>query len=424
MYYIIIFIILILVAWILRRYIIAAYCKRGGFTGGAVGAVGAVGTDIIEYLKTASIDDIYKNLLAKLSKSDICETIIGEGAMGVVRTPKVGAERAITVGKKNIILPVVIKSSKTDPDSIFRQHHDKRLYIYSYRDITAEAIMLLAVRKLWEEKRSPHLPLILDYGTCNSETVNEIVIERQGLSTPFTYEINWIDELPFWRPVSTLRTSITNSMATLGELLQYIAMGSKQCKLPNGVTCDVTTLLDYITISYLHTHDLLFSNGIMLQDMHPDNLFIHWLGESSHMGDRGIGGVEKIYYRVGKEYLGIETYGLLLKIGDIGASIYKPRKDIFVFGQCGNIEIASSIVDKIFFAQHTCAKFLKMLTDVVPFDFRKDMVSWNILTHYPYSTYDWTLPAGIKLLTPSELLSKYTKYFVPRPNENDKIIII
>jgi hypothetical protein len=404
--------------------------------------------DILEYLESASIDDIEKNIVPQLKNDVVCDKFIGEGYMGIVSESAIGPTVKMMIGKKEIEIPVVIKKSKKNSESIFGTYKGKtRLIVYSFQDITAEAIILLAIKRLWVKQESPHLPLMVGYGTCGDNFINTIITEKQGLKEEYVYPKDYVDDSPLYIENSKTEPNIRTSMTTLRELLYFVManlesrntslesrntfLDGDKCVLPNGVVCDVPKLVDYICISYLHTYNLLFDNGIALFDMSLDNIFIHWLNDSSYMGERNIKNTEFIYYKSNttQKYIEINTYGFLLKVGDIGCSIYKIRDDLFVLGMAGNPRLCDDIIDDIYNKVYTYGSFLFSVNMfLTPHNIRTKTNIYEIICNPPFDGYLFNYTPTKRIMksipSPNELLSKFTKYMVDEPQKNDKSIII
>jgi hypothetical protein len=217
-------------------------------------------------------------------------------------------------------------------------------------------------------------------------------------------------------------------MSTLGDLLNYIKIrrDGENILLPNNEMCNIVEICDYLTISYLHTHNLCMKHHVSLLDMHSENIFIHWLGKNSYMGDKNIGNIKHIIYKVNNEYIKIDTHGFILKIGDIGSSIVHPRDDIFILGQAVNLEKNYILVDQAVRPNFSCHYFLFNLGSLPGVLFRKT-IAYQILSNYPYSEEpSIIIPYELldDMLTPNEMLQSFSKYFVNEPTESSDTLII
>lgn len=104
-------------------------------------------------------------------------------------------------------------------------NQDNELFIYSDRNIVAEAIILYYIRQLIDKKLSPHLPYIVNHSKCNDLTklpIDRFAIERHGLDEDITVKKSGfvLDPLLFHDSGSDnniFKTKIT----TFGELMKY-----------------------------------------------------------------------------------------------------------------------------------------------------------------------------------------------------------
>ena len=63
--------------------------------------------------------------------------------------------------------------------------------------------------------------------------------------------------------------------------------------------------------------------------MHNENIFIHWLNDNYYLDDINIKNTKYIYYKFKNKI--IKIFRFLLKIGDVGYFIVKPKLNIFFF---------------------------------------------------------------------------------------------
>lgn len=394
--------------------------------------------DIVKFIKKETLVTIEKNLLENMNNQVYCDKVLGKGLLGEVTIPGVNNYMDITT-KNNIKikLPIVIKKANSEGNVNIKILNDK-LYIYADFDITLEAIILAYFNKLWHKKLSPHLPLMIGYSCCNNKEnirVNKIIAERHGLLKNVKFNIEGYSDDEFWhipkpdRPFES--PFIFNSeMGTLLSLCKYVIAQMKDgvITLPNNETCDVVELFDYLTISYIHTHQLLHKNNIIISDMHSKNIFIHWLNNDSYLGDMNISNIKYINYKFGNKILKIKTFGLLLKIGDVGTAIIEPRKDVLILGQCQNLENNIKLLDQMlksnYFVFWGIVSFKHILPDII----YSKMVLNKILGNYPYNEIVQYLPFPHKLLDnflePNELLGKFDKYIVDNVSKNDDTLIV
>jgi hypothetical protein len=299
------------------------------------------------------------------------------------------------------------------------------LYIYCSRGISTEAIILYFLRPIIKEKLSPHLPLIIGHSKCDNETkqpIDRFITERHGLDEVVEMKLNGHYEIPLWRKVpdyDPLNPTIKNNITNLQELCNYINLEKSpdnSITLPNKYKCMITDLFNYICISYIVTYDLLFKKGIYLRDMHFANIFIHWLNDNSYMYDQYIGDVEYIFYKCNNKYYKIKTFGFIIKIGDAGACIIRPREDLYIVGQANDLDKTYPIVKSaIGFQNHF--DFLSGFSHSVPFDIFKKTIAFEILSSHPYDKLFW-MNMDLKLIkdmkSSEELLEFYNKYSIDK----------
>lgn len=288
---------------------------------------------IYNIIYKGKIDEIEQNVLGFLDKyATYCDQVLGEGYFGKVYISNFG--QSVTIATKNMLipLPAVIKQAKNVESFVIKKIDDK-LYIYSQNGITTEALILFLISKLWYDSLNPHTPFILGIEKCTQipNTLSKIVIERQG----------WFDKMSIpnmlYRPMMLHRTSIDTFFATLYDLYYYCITTMQKnmhVKLVNGIDVYLPDLLDNLFISYMHTSYIIRNKlGIILNDQHQHNIFIHWISKNSYIGEKSMKDVEYIYYEIDKnKYIKINTYGLLLKLGDLGTSIVIPNKNVYIIG--------------------------------------------------------------------------------------------
>ncbi len=400
---------------------------RGNTITGSAEKTSSGNKSIKEFLASESIKDIQDNIFDFISKSDICDVQLGQGMMGSVYQRKIGDTYPLTLNNKIVDFPIIIKFSNDNSGTEFTSKIiDNKLYIYSFLDMSAEALMLSIVRDMWMSELCPHVPLMLDYSACNANKVTRICTERQGLSKPITIKIPWLNETQMWRKVDKLNTSYDTTLATLYDLAEYICIyrNDNIIKLPNNIEVPIDKLIDQFTISYLFTHDLLARHGLYLQDMHSKNIFIHWLNTESYLGNKHIADIKKIRYKINNKIFEIETYGILLKVGDIGASIYKPRDNVYLLGQCGNIDLSAPILNQIVTPQHSCWFFIENMLSLFPHSIISNTISHKIMTSAPYKEWNKSGFDLTKLLTPIKLLNQFDSFVIKEDNKADNILVI
>ena len=395
--------------------------------------------NIIKFIKDAPIETIQLELSKKLFDNETyCDQPTAEGMIGEVIISAVGKTMNVNINKTTILMPVVIKKAHTYVGTFDMKIIDNILYVYSYRDLTGEALILIYITDLWQQGLSPHLPFMIGYGTCGSDNkviVNKIITERQGLEKKIKININRLDSEPLIYPKPNYDPNDHNyktNFATLDDLLEYILMHEKNgtILLPNNISCDVAKLCDYLVISYLHTYTILAKHGITLLDMHTSNIFIHWLNENSYMGEKNINKVRNIIYDLGTGiYLKIETYGLVLKIGDVGASIVHPKDDVYLIGHGVDLEKTHHIVKYLTTYPSLAVYFLCYFKILLPYSIYQKTIISNILSQHPYSELVLVLDTVSfelldKMEQPIDILKKFTKYFTDEADSSIDTLIV
>jgi hypothetical protein len=342
--------------------------------------------------------------------------------MGIVYEPVVNNK--ILINKK-IELPVVIKYSKNDGEFSISEI-DKKLYICGFQNITTEAIILSYINKLWH--LNPHLPYMIGYSMCNNgKQVNKIITHKQGLTKNVEIESkNFYNEDPIWGNKFNINNS--NNIATLYELFKYIIIkidNKNKVKLPNNEICDVTELLNYLTISCICTHHFLHKNNIICNDIYSSNIFIHWLDNNSYLGKN----IKYIYYKINKKIIKIKTFGIILKIGDTGAFMVNPRKNLYIIGYATNLHDNYKVLKQMMKENYSVVQFINNFKYHLNEYIYNKTIAFKILNSHPYNKLYLSLNTTKllnQLLTPIELLDNYFfSYYVNKINvDNKKNIVV
>lgn len=296
--------------------------------------------NIIKYLEKAGVDTIRKEIYNKIgSMTYVCEERIGSGFFGRVYAPTISPFMYVTVkDNTRVQLPIVVKES-LHPDGYFGVRSAtkaKKVYLYSVKDITAEAIMLYFISKFWYEVKLPYAPFIVSVHKCNFEggmenlPIDHIVTERQGLfdmvSVDFKGEFTDID--------------IPRKYSRFEHLGHLIDAGINLCDekynfaLNNGkIKMNIINLINMSVLHVLIAMDYCTRRGLMLTDQHMGNIFVHWIDEWSAVGGRSITKMREICYKLpsGKTVLAPVEH-ILIKIGDIGTSCLKLNKKVWIMG--------------------------------------------------------------------------------------------
>lgn len=394
--------------------------------------------DLVEFIKKQKLSIIKKELLDKMNNRRYCDIILGKGFVGEVYVPQINdVVDVITSTNKKIHMHIVVKKSNVEGTINIKMINTK-LYIWGYQTIVTEAIILSFFNKLWHQKISPHLPYMVGYSSCGSKNnlfVDKIITERHGLFKNVTVKMEGYDENPIWHPIQYPFGKVKNdlvfssNLGTLQDLIKFMCLerNDYMIKLPNGQKCNIIEMIDYLCISYIHTHDLLQKNGIILSDMHGANIFIHWLNKNSHLDDTHIGSTESIYYKLGKQFIKIKTFGILLKIGDVGTAIIMPRKYLMILGQAVDLEKNLGVVKQMIKPNYLVFWFIHDLKNMLPVNIYEKSIAYQIMSSYPYNEIVDRIPIDYSLLNdmllPEQLLKYFDKYFVSKINKEEKYLV-
>jgi hypothetical protein len=370
--------------------------------------------DIIKKSDTKTIKEEFMNFLYQYTY--YCDEYLGEGFFGRVSTPNFGPTVDVLIGDSYMTLPTAVKQLKHLDGKFNIYEQDDKLYMVSEKTLTSEMIMLYMISKLWYDERTPHLPFLLGVDSCgggDSGLISKIVIERHGI-------ITWFNQIKkptilrdrFKTPYWLTRQNHLSNMATLDDLFLFCVLNREsetKITLPNDKTVHVPDLLDYLFISYLHTAHILYKDlHLILSDQFTKNIFVHWLGKFSQMGKTNIGDVKNIYYQIGKDkYIKCETYGILLKLGDLGTCVMKPRDNVYVIGDVYNQD--KHIKDFKKYDSYV-ASYTEMFMNIVGGTFPPEILTktrvWKLYQKAPFNTItDLGAPIDIALPTELEVLN-------------------
>ena len=392
---------------------------------------------IVNFIEDATFEEIQKwlNIFLRFTHGgNMCDQYLGSGFIGSVKRNAFGPTYTLHYDNNvDVTIPIVIKQTNVE-NELATIIIDNDLYIYNSRGINVEAIIMYFMKPLIMLKLSPHLPLIIEHGKCmenENQPVDRIVAEMHGLGEEIYMHLKGFYESPMWRPnpiYDPENPFIVTTFTTIADMCLYINIKSganDEMILPNKVTCNVIELLDYMAISYLVTYDLMTKFNIHLLDMHPDNIFIHWLNKNSFMADQYIGNTKYIFYKVGDVFYKIKTFGLLLKLGDVGACIIHPKKDLYIVGQVYDIETTYPII-KTLVNTTKCHDFFNNFYSLKTVIYR-ELAAHAINNSAPYDEMNWT---GItqeqfnQMLNPEQMLHKFfSKYAVDKIDETDDYLV-
>lgn len=385
--------------------------------------------DIVEFIKRSNIEDIKNNLINLIYNKRYCPDVLGQGNVGRAFVPKIGPKETVKIGKSSASLPIVIKESLGSGEFTL-EIIDSILYVYGIDNMTAEAIILSYVNKLWYEKKSPHLPLMIGYSCCGirnnlkTKNVDTIATEKHGLDEKVGMDLGYL--YPYALQIhDESRTEVFSStINTFSSLFKYVlSQNSEEVMLPNGIKCNFAELCDYICIGYIHTFNLLMKHNIYVLDMHTDNIFIHWLGENSYMGDVQMVDVESIVYKINDKMYATKTFGFLIKLGDMGGSIVIPRNDVIILGTASDMINNRALIPAMTKSNFQLNLFFIELQSMVPRFFFEKTVAHNISKCEPYNKISWVNQAYTEknraaLFSPYQLINFYARYEIKQVPKN------
>jgi hypothetical protein len=345
--------------------------------------------DILNFIKENDIYKIKNDLQSLLENTTYCDNIIGNGSYGYVRTPPVDKHLPIVIGDKKTYVPIVIKDQISNKNEKFEMDIiDEKLYICGNFCLMTEALILMHINKLWH--KTVHLPIMLGYSSCrNNGTINRIISMKYGLD--FYAEINLSNGIYNTRNILFDSREIMNMktmVSTIGDLFTYIYINKKEdgtIILPNGILCkNISKLYDYMCISYLATHYQLTQNNIYPIDMHPENIFVHWLNDASHYEGNNIKKVKNIVYKIKNKYYNIETYGFVIILGDVGLFMIDVRDDIILIGQMYDVREKYKLIRKMMTPEYSNTHFLLNYGSLLSQKEYSKTIAYKINSFEPY----------------------------------------
>jgi hypothetical protein len=273
--------------------------------------------------------------------------------------------------------------------------------------------------------------LILGYGTCLEKTkINKIITIRHGLDKEI--------EVDLTGKVYEKNKKHKSYITTLQDLFNYIYFSKHKdgsVILPNGIKCDnISELYDYICISYLATYHLLTINKIYPQDMYDENIFIHWLNDTSYYNYENIKDCKNIIYKVKNKYYKIKTFGFVIILGDCGKFLVEAKKDVIITGFVGHVDKEMKNPHKMIMNRATNCNIDIILRcyDMLTSNELKNSIAYQIL--FNLKEYNsqilapmwklWSIPITNNLSTLELLDFYYKKYGVDKYTKNKNTILI
>jgi hypothetical protein len=382
--------------------------------------------EIIKFISKSDKKTIKNKLLDIIEYNKFCPTVLGKGAFGIAYIPE-SKNIELNIDNEKVYLPVVVKEANkltNEPDINIDIIGNKLYIVGNNNGITAEAIILMYIKQLYQ--KTVHLPLILGYGTClKKNKINKIITTRYGLSKEMEVDLKNLSG-------NKKHKSYITTLKDLFNFIYFTKNKDGSVILPNGIKCsNISELYDYICISYLATYHLLTKNKIYPQDMHEDNIFIHWLNDTSYYNNENIKDCKNIIYKVKNKYYKIKTFGFVIVLGDCGMFFLEAKKDVIIIG-FGHVDQEMKNLHKMVMngATKNNMDIIRCYDMLTPNEF-KNSIAYNIINSNPYNLYPlapfwkmWEDPITNNLSTPELLDFYYKKYGIDNYTKNKNTILI
>ncbi len=382
--------------------------------------------EIIKFISKSDKKTIKNKLLDTIEYNKFCPTVLGKGAFGIAYIPE-SKNIEVNIDNEKVYLPVVVKEANkltNEPDINIDIIGNKLYIIGNNNGITAEVIILMYIKQLYQ--KTVHLPLILGYGTClKKNKINKIITTRYGLSKEMEVDLKNLSG-------NKKHKSYITTLKDLFNFIYFTKNKDGSVILPNGIKCgNISKLYDYICISYLATYHLLTKNKIYPQDMHEDNIFIHWLNDTSYYNNEKIKDCKNIIYKVNNKYYKIKTFGFVIVLGDCGMFFLEAKKDVIIAGN-GHVDKEMKNPHKMVMngATKNNMDIIRCYDLLTPNEF-KNSIAYNIINSNPYNLYPlapfwkmWEVPNTNNLSTPELLDFYYEKYGIDNYTKNKNTILI
>lgn len=406
--------------------------------------------NVIKYIKehdNQNIKDALPEIIYNIVQ--MCEQKIGEGGHGIVKKLNYGNIVSVYVKDTYIIMRTVIKQYKhigkydslmytqkdyiKDIEEYKKEQYDyeKLLKVKIPKNLTVfygeyhplyETIGLMYLSKMWYDELTPHVPYLIMPMTCNTENmIDHLLLEMNGLINPINSDRK--RQMPGIYDQTVENTYLETVNALLKHISSNFIVENNKilCWIPNlqqpdldeiaVEVVDVIELIDSLTLSFLFTYEHVWREAKMiLTDQYTQNVFIHWLSDGSHMGKRNIMNTKEIVYLVKNKKYKIRTNGIILKIGDVGSSVIKPKEDLMIIIDLND----KSSVQKAMYLERI-PTYIEFIGDVyyhLPKVIAEKTIVNQILTSKEFETYS-TVAGGVNLDDPHpiDLIEKYFKKF-------------
>jgi hypothetical protein len=296
--------------------------------------------NIIDYLQKNKNSDIKKDIYDKLYLiTQKCTDNISEGYFGKVYTPLLSPFIEINVKGMSIRMVAAIKQIQHEGSFNYLEKKN-RLYLYSDRDLTAEAIILFYVSKWWYNSMMPYSPFLANVHNCfnrDSSPIDHLVTQRYGMFKDISTEklgpnlYNNGSPIEFSHKMETLWNVLLHGLNTCDDKMIFDVPADDYLKFPGG-KLNLVDFMDNIILHTLIAFDYFQRSGIALLDQHSSNIVLEWIGEYSTVGAKSMSKVKNIYYPTGKkgEYIVAPVNMCIPKLIDLGSSVLKLRDDLWI----------------------------------------------------------------------------------------------
>ena len=391
--------------------------------------------NIINFLKNNNNKTIKDKIITEIAGlTYACQDKIGEGYFGKVYTPLI--PNVGTIKLKNdtyTYVPIAVK--EVTHNGVFDfVDTKKRLYLYSDRELTCEAMLLYFISKYWYESKCPYAPFLVSVHKCftdnQSALIDHLVTERHGIFESYDSFSQGVHIVGNGNTMDS-----THKLETFYNLLhagfdKYDDKYNFNIELMNAKF----NLIDMIDNLMLHTliyMDYCTKHGLILVDQHLNNIFVSWINDTTTIGGKKMKPVKNIYYTIGKnEHIEAPVNLIIPKIGDVGSSVLKMRDDLWIVTDLINVRNVEKI-SKLFGSY--VPPYLLMfdgLKNVVPYDvfsktLLKDIYDDNKIISQNYSVMTQCVEPA-KFPTESQLLKKYYKKYLVSdlPKDSETVFIV
>jgi hypothetical protein len=168
--------------------------------------------------------------------------------------------------------------------------------------------------------------------------------------------------------------------------------------------------------------------------MYDENIFIHWLNDTSYYNYENIKDCKNIIYKVKNKYYKIKTFGFVIILGDCGKFLVEAKKDVIITGFVGHVDKEMKNPHKMIMNRATNCNIDIILRcyDMLTSNELKNSIAYQIL--FNLKEYNsqilapmwklWSIPITNNLSTLELLDFYYKKYGVDKYTKNKNTILI